>query len=338
MRFPAEWEKDCAVLMAWPHEGTDWEYMLEEIKACYIEIIRTIVRYQPVIVIAPDTSEPRRLLSDIKKDMLFFADVPTNDTWTRDYGPITLVGDNTAILLDFCFNGWGMKFAADKDNLVNERLSGKKLFDVPLFNSRDFVLEGGGIESDGNGSLMTTKRCQLSPNRNAALDISDIEKRLLDRFNSRQLLWVSHGYLAGDDTDSHIDTLARFAPNDTIVYVGCNDPEDEHYDELHKMKHEISEFRRLDGSPYNLIELPLPDPVYDEDGLRLPATYANFLALPNVVIMPSYSQPAKDKLAKQLLEVVFERPVECVDCRPLIKQHGSLHCATMQIPLKALAL
>lgn len=338
LRFPAEWEEECAVLVAWPHEDTDWSYMLDEIKGCYLQIVRTITRYQPVIVIAPETSEPRSLLGDIASDRLYFVDVPTNDTWTRDYGPITLVGDGISSLLDFCFNGWGMKFAADKDNLVNERLSGEKLFDAQLVNLRDFVLEGGGIESDGDASIMTTKRCQLSPNRNATLNISEIEKRLLDIFRSQQILWVNHGYLAGDDTDSHIDTLARFAPNGSIVYVGCNDPEDEHYEELLKMKHDITGFRRRDGSMYNLIELPLPDPVFDEEGLRLPATYANFLALPNVVIMPSYGQAAKDTLARQLLEVAFERPVECVDCRPLIKQHGSLHCATMQIPLKALAL
>lgn len=332
-RFPAEWEHDGAILMAWPHAETDWSDMLSEVQDCYVDIIRAIVTYQKVIVISPDTSEARDALGDIDPARIFFVDVPTNDTWTRDYGPLTIVdSDGRYKALDFCFNGWGLKFAACLDNLVNSRLKEKSLISAPLLNCRDFVLEGGGIESDGIGSLMTTSHCQLSPNRNAALSRAEIERRLLDRFGARQVLWVDHGCLAGDDTDSHIDTLARFAPHGTIVYVGCDNPADEHYAELKAMKEQIQSFTTPDDLPFKLFELPLPDPIYDPDGERLPATYANFLATPQVVIMPVYGQPQKDMLARQILTVAFARPVVTVDCRALIRQHGSLHCATMQMP------
>lgn len=339
IHFPAEWQQDGAILLAWPHSDTDWHTMLPEIHRCYIDLIHAVLPYQKVIVVAPDTSEAKAKLRGTAQDRLFFIDMPTNDTWTRDYGPLTVFGhDGDARALDFCFNGWGMKFAACHDNLVNSRLKERSLIVAPMKNCRDFVLEGGGIETDGKGTLMTTSLCQLSPNRNATLSRNDVEQRLLQEFGADQVLWVNHGYLAGDDTDSHIDTLARFAPNDTIVFTGCDDADDEHFSELNAMKNELKSFSTLDGKPFNLIELPLPDAIYDSDGERLPATYANFLATPRAVIMPIYGQPRKDTLARQILTVAFERPVVTVDCRPLICQHGSLHCATMQIPYQSLAI
>ncbi|MCM1292803.1 MAG: agmatine deiminase family protein [Bacteroides sp.] len=338
-RFPAEWECDCAVLLAWPHHDTDWNYMLPWVHRCYADVIRAIIPWQPVILIAPDISIPLRFLADIDPTRLFFVELPTDDTWTRDYGPLSVFDSEArCTALDFCFNGWGLKFAAACDNLVTSRLSSHGLLTAPVINCRDFVLEGGGIESDGHGSLMTTSRCQLSPNRNATLSCEQIADRLLAEFGARQVLWVDHGYLAGDDTDSHIDTLARFAPDDTIVFVGCQDPSDEHFEELSLMKEDLLTFRTLDGRPFNLMELPMPSPIFDSEGHRLPATYANFLALPDVVIMPSYGQPRTDGLARRILEVAFCRHVVSVDCRALIQQHGSLHCATMQIPKQILAI
>lgn len=338
LRFPAEWEYNCAVLLAWPHENTDWNYMIDEVNQCYAVLVKEIVKFHPVIIISPDTANIKHHFTEEENRNIKFINIPTNDTWTRDYGPLSIENNGSHQLLDFCFNGWGMKFAADKDNLVNTNLQDIQLFSAPLINCRDFVFEGGGIESDGNGTLMTTSLCQLSPNRNATFTRLDIENRLKNILGANNLIWVDHGYLAGDDTDSHIDTLARFAPNSTIVYVGCNNTEDEHFEELSLMKEDLLNARRADGMPFNLIELPFPDPIYDEDGERLPATYANFLATNKAIFMPTYGQSQKDELAKQLLEVAFERQVITIDCRALIKQHGSLHCATMQIPIQALSL
>lgn len=334
LRLPAEWETDCAILMAWPHEDTDWSYMLDDAQNCCADIAQNIAKRHPVIIVAPDCGKAKEKLSDAQN--IFFIEAETNDTWTRDYGPITVETAGGYLPLDFCFNGWGMKFAACHDNLVTEKLFGKKLLGIRPRNHRDFVLEGGGIESDGNGCLMTTSLCQLSPNRNAALDKERIEQRLLEFFGAGKVLWVNHGYLAGDDTDSHIDTLARFAVNDTIVYVGCDDPADEHFEELAAMEREIKEFTTVDGRKFNLVRLPMPDAIYDENGERLPATYANFLATPDTIYMPAYGQTRKDELAARILNVVFEREVVAIDCRALIRQHGSLHCATMQMPLQIL--
>ncbi len=338
LRFPAEWEHDCAVLLAWPHEDTDWCYMIDDVNLCYTNLVKAITQFHPVIIVAPNTANIPQHFNKEELKNITLIDIPTNDTWTRDYGPLCIENCDKFQLLDFCFNGWGMKFAANKDNLVNSKLYELQLLKAPLINCRDFVFEGGGIESDGNGTLMTTSLCQLSPNRNATLSKEDIENHLKQSFGADAIVWVNHGYLAGDDTDSHIDTLARFAPNNTIVYVGCNEPDDEHFNEFSLMKEDLMNARRSDGLPFNLIELPFPDPIFDEDGERLPATYANFLATSKAVFMPTYGQPRKDELAQQILTVAFERPVITVDCQALIKQHGSLHCATMQIPKQTISL
>ena len=251
----------------------------------------------------------------------------TNDTWTRDYGPITVEDGTDLRLFDFTFNGWGMKFAADKDNLVNSRLFAETV------NRRGFVLEGGSIESDGRGTLMTTSRCLLSPNRNAQLSRDDIQEYLKAEFGLKQVLWVDHGFLEGDDTDSHIDTLARLAPHDTIIYCGAGNETGSQHDSLVAMARQLRSFTTPDRRPFNLIELPLPDPIFDDEGERLPATYANYLATPKAILMPTYGQPRNDRLAADTLRIVYgDRRIITVDCRALIRQHGSLHCATMQLP------
>lgn len=338
-RLPAEWEMDGAVMVAWPHEATDWVYMLDEVRQCVGGMIRAMLPWTRVIVVCPDVEAAAESLKSLKCGNLIFFKAPTNDTWTRDYGPLTVVDDSgNYSVCDFRFNGWGLKFASCHDNMVVKRMCDSKLICAPRLNCQDFVLEGGGIESDGSGLLMTTAMCQLSPNRNAKLDCQQIDARLRSYFGAENVIWLHHGYLAGDDTDSHIDTLARFAPGDTILYVGCDDVNDEHFEALQSMERELKAARTLGGRPFNLIRLPLPDPVYDENGLRLPATYANFLALSNAVFLPTYGQPRKDTMARQMLEMAFDVPVIEVDCRQLIRQHGSFHCMTMQLPSQILSI
>ena len=338
--FPAEWEPSRAILMAWPHKDTDWNYMLDDVQQCFVEISKAIVKHSSMIVVAPDLSEPtdkltRALGKDVEK--IKFVQLPTNDTWARDFGPISLIDKSEPFghptYLDFKFNGWGLKFASDKDNLVTSRLFENEILKGDYVNRLGFVLEGGSIETDGNGTLLTTSRCLLSPNRNGEMTRAEIEKYLKETLNIKHILWLEHGYLAGDDTDSHTDTLARLAPDNTIVYVGCDNPDDEHYTELKMMEDELKEMRTADGKPYNLVALPLPDPIYDEEGERLPATYANYLVVNNAVLMPVYGQKAKDLLASQIIKIAFpEHQIITIDCNALIRQHGSLHCMTMQIP------
>ena len=338
-RFPAEWETQSAVLISWPHKESDWAYMLDEITECYISIIEAITKNGRVILIAPDATVPQSKLGHIASNKIEIIEVPTNDTWIRDYGPLTVMDSGKPVLCDFQFNGWGMKFAANQDNRVTSRLFENGIFSAKLENRLDFVLEGGSIESDGKGTLLTTSHCLMAPNRNNTLNRIEIERYLKDCFGLNHILWLYYGSLTGDDTDSHIDTLARLAPNDTIVYTGCQNKEDEHYHELQLMAKQLRGFVTSDGRPYNLIELPLPDPIYDEDGFRLPATYANYLVDDTTIIMPTYNQPQNDLVASDMLKKAFpNHQLLTVNCVPLIKQHGSLHCATMQLYPDTLAI
>lgn len=337
-RLPAEWEPVEAVLTAWPHGDTDWRDMLPEVEKCYTEMCSAIAGHALLIVAGPQKAlaRARECLRGIEDGRVEYVEVPTNDTWARDFGAITVETDGQPRAVDFKFNGWGLKFASDKDNLVTRRLG---IFAREPENRLSFVLEGGSIESDGRGTLLTTSECLLSPNRNGGMSRKEIEETLKEAFGLQRVLWLEHGGLAGDDTDSHIDTLARLAPpGDVIFHTGCSDPDDEHFGPLRAMAEELKALRTAEGLPYTLIELPLPDPIHDpEDGTRLPATYANFLIVNDAVLMPTYGQPLKDRQAMDSIRVAMpEYTVVGVDCRALIQQHGSLHCATMQFPIGTL--
>ncbi|MDE5773756.1 MAG: agmatine deiminase family protein [Muribaculaceae bacterium] len=335
IRFIAEWEKQECILMSLPYSGSDWDYILDEILECYKRIISAMSASDvKVLLLAHDRSVAEELLSDIAhRENLVIVEADYNDTWTRDYGPIAVERMERKRSLDFGFNGWGLKFASDYDNLINLQLRDKYIIEPESYrNERDFVLEGGSVETDGRGTLLTTTRCLCSPNRNGGKSKSELNVILNDRLGVDHVLWLDYGSLAGDDTDSHIDTLARLAPDDTIIFTGCRNVDDEHFEELLKMRAQLTLFRTKGGEPFNLIELPLPDPVYDESGDRLPATYANYLVTDHVIFMPGYGQPANDMLACQTVRIAYPgREVVQINCIPLLKQHGSLHCATMQL-------
>lgn len=331
----AEWELDGPVLLALPHADTDWAGILPQAIDQYKGIIDALSAHgEKIILIVPDKAWAEEVLAGCDTDSVEFVEVPTNDTWTRDYGPVTVERHGRIRALDFGFNGWGLKFAADRDNLVNLALSESGRMPVGMYrNCREFILEGGSIETDGTGTLLTTSRCLLSPNRNGGGTRAGIGECLASRLGVDHILWLDYGALAGDDTDSHIDTLCRMAPGNTILFTGCRDMDDPHFEELLHMRAQLSMFRNAQGEPYNLVELPLPDPVYDEEGNPLPATYANYLVTPRALYMPVYGQPGKDELACATVRVAFpEHTVVPVDCRTLIIQHGSLHCSTMTVP------
>lgn len=318
-RLPAEWEPQSGVQLTWPHDKTDWAPMLDEVLETYEEMAREIRKREPLLMVGP----------------------PTNDTWARDHGFITLMPPLASPLppwlLDFCFNGWGEKFPAELDNAINRRLYDDGTVRGEYVSHLDFVLEGGSIESDGQGTIFTTSCCLLAPHRNQPLSREQIENRLKEYLQAERVLWIDHGSLAGDDTDGHIDTLVRICPNDTLLYIGTDDTADEHYEELRLMEEQLRTFRTLDGRPYRLMKLPLPRPIFDEDGERLPATYANFLIVNGAVLCPTYGQPDLDQQALAIIGEAFPgRDIVGIDCRSLIKQHGSLHCCTMQFPIGVL--
>lgn len=330
-RLPAEWEPQSAVQLTFPHDQTDWADVLEAVMPCFVQIAEIISRFEKVLIVCKDAAQVKKLLANAVQENLLLVECDSNDTWARDHGAITVFENGKPLLLDFVFNGWGLKFPADKDNLINRTLHNKGVFKAPVAHG-GIVLEGGGIESDGQGTLLTTAECLLSPNRNPHLGKEEIETLLKMLFGLDRVLWLQHGYLAGDDTDSHIDTLARFCDAGTIAYVKCTDPADEHFEALANMEAELQSFRRNDGTPYRLVPLPWPEACFDTDGHRLPATYANFLIINGAVLVPTYRIP-QDPEALEIFTSLFpEHIVFGVDCRPLILQHGSLHCVTMQYP------
>ena len=333
--MPAEWHPQRGIQLTWPHEDTDWADKLDEVTDCYVRIAYEISVVEQLYIVCRNSSKLETLLAQrlpkrcINNIHLF--ECPTNDTWARDHGFITVVNEGEYELLDFKFNGWGGKFEAKLDNAINRKLYATGLLQGKYADCQDFVLEGGSIESDGQGTLLTTSQCLLNPNRNSVMGKGDIEHTLLTRLKANRVLWLDYGYLSGDDTDSHIDTLARLCPNDTILYVRCDDATDEHYEQLALMERQLATMHTMHGKPYRLLPLPMAPTIIDEDGLRLPATYANYLVINGRVLMPSYGDTALDEKAKNVIEQAFpNRSVRMVDCRILVWQHGSLHCSTMQ--------
>ena len=332
-----EWGKVSAVQLTWPHEDTDWSYMLDEVTDCYLQLAYAIASRTKLLIVTPHPEDLQTLLTTkfpqhVVANITLF-ECPTNDTWARDHGPITcLSSEGNLQLLDFRFNGWGGKFEAQLDNKITRQLCRSEVLKGEYVDHLDFELEGGSIESDGQGTLLTTSECLLNPNRNPDLTKEEIEERLKVWFGLDRILWLDHGYLAGDDTDSHVDTLARICPDDTIAYVKCTDETDEHYEALKAMEEQLLTFTTKEGKPYNLVPLPMAAPAFDEDGDRLPATYANYLVVNNAVLYPTYATPELDTQAEQQLAKAFPGyELVGINCSALIKQHGSLHCATMQL-------
>lgn len=338
-RFPAEWEPQSAVLIAWPHAETDWAERLGEVEDTYVALVAAITRFQAVVICAEDEdlqtyAEARLRSARVDMSRVRFVPAEYDDTWLRDSGPITLSDGDNFKLLDFRFTGWGGKYEASRDDRLVGELSGMDLFHNYFVQSVDFALEGGAVETDGRGTLLTTWKCLHERHPHAGRE--EITAKLAGWLKQNRVLWLDHGYLEGDDTDAHIDTLARFAGPQAIVFQACDDPADSHYAELGAMAEEIAALRTDDGKPYRLFPLPWAQPILDQ-GRRLAASYANFLIVNGAVLMPTYGDPADAKAAAVLAEAFPDREIVQVPCRSLIWQNGSLHCITMQLPAGLLA-
>ena len=333
-RFPAEWEPQSAILIAWPHAETDWADRLGEVEETYIALVAAITRFEPVLICVADDdlqtyAEARLRSARIDLTRVRFVPAEYDDTWLRDSGPISLRDGSGFRLLDFRFTGWGGKFEASRDDQLVEHLDESGIFLKSVRQPIDFALEGGAMETDGEGTLLSTWQCLRERHPTAGRE--DITRKLASWLHQDRVLWLDHGYLEGDDTDAHIDTLARFAGPDAIVFQACDDPSDSHYAELKAMADEIAALRTRDGKPYRLFPLPWAKPIVDE-GRRLAASYANFLIINGAVLMPAYGDEADSRAQAVLAEAFPDREVIAVPCRPLIWQNGSLHCITMQLP------
>lgn len=336
-RLPAEWEPQDAVMLTWPHKNTAWNWILEDVTELYEALATVIVDYADVIIAVPDQMKEevyaRLEAMGAPMEYIHLYTCASDDTWARDHGPITVEADGVFKLLDFQFNGWGNKFPHAQDNQISKVLFNQEAFPYAVFEEQDWVLEGGSIETDGQGTLLTTSSCLLNKNRNPDLTKADIEARLKAAFGVRKVNWLDYGYLAGDDTDSHIDTLARLCPNNTIVYTACDDENDEHYAELKKMEAQLKTFTNADGEPYRLLPLPWAGPVLGRDSdERLPSTYANFLVINEAVLVPIYELPMDEDALEVVSQAFPGYEILGIPCNALIEQGGSLHCITMQIP------
>lgn len=335
--LPAEWEPQSGVMLTWPHAGTDWAPYLEEINETYLQMAEAIVRRERLLVVTPHAEEIAAMLSKRIGETLMknvrIVELPTNDTWARDHGFITLRDvDGTPLLLDFRFNGWGDKFEAGLDNEINKGLFRALSDSIKRIKEYDFVLEGGSIESDGAGTIFTTTSCLMAPHRNQPLTKEQIDLRLREMLGAERIVWLDHGQLIGDDTDGHIDTIVRPCARDTLLYIKCDNPDDEQYDDFKALEEQLRELKTTEGEPYKLMSLPFPDPIF-YDGERLPATYANFLIINGAVLVPTYRQPEKDAMAIETLQKAFpDREMVPIDSTIITRQHGSIHCCTMQFP------
>ena len=331
LQLPPEWHPQWGIMMAWPHRDTDWADMLPRAEPTFRHICQEILAREHLLLLCRDASHEAHVRAQLREgdaalERLVTVRLDYNDTWTRDYGPITVLRDGHPVLLDFTFNGWGNKYDHGDDNTVTARLQWQApVEEVPL------VLEGGGLDTDGQGTLLVTERCLLNPNRNPEVDREELEARLKQLLGVQRIWWLRHGWLEGDDTDGHVDMLARFCSPERLAYMRCEDPDDIHYPELRAMEAELEAL--ANAHDLDLIPLPLPPAVYSPQGHRLPGSYANFLILNEAVLLPVYDCDT-DRIALERLETAFpEREIVPIQCRSLVEQHGSLHCVTMQLPL-----
>jgi agmatine/peptidylarginine deiminase len=334
--LPAEWAAQSAVMLTWPHPHTDWAEHLEEVEQVYLSISSQVTRFQQLLVVC-NSIEHQQSVSDqlvahkINLDRVSFAIAPSNDTWARDHAPLTCLNDEEALLLNFQFNGWGGKYPADLDNQINPVLFKSGVFGNTPHHSVPMILEGGAVETDGLGTLLATRSSVLTQSRNPTLSVDEIESLLTKEMGFDRYLWLEHGHLSGDDTDGHIDTLVRFTDPATLLYATATQ-DDPDFLELEAMAAELRAFRQRNGDAYRLMPLPAIPPITDDSGERLPAGYANFLIINQALLLPVYNIEQDAEAIRCLQDCFPDREIVPIDCSPLIRQNGSLHCITMQFP------
>ena len=333
--MPAEWEPQAAIWLSWPHRKKTWPRHFSPIPAIFAGIVAQISRFEDVRINIAKPLQPRALTlikrakADLSRVTLY--DHATNDAWCRDHGPIFVKHPRTGevALTDWTFNAWGEKYLPfDSDDAIPRQIA--RSLGLRRF-ARKMVLEGGSIDVNGNGLLLTTEACLLNRNRNPSLTKAEIEQALRDMLGVRTVYWLSDG-IVGDDTDGHVDDLTRFFCADGIVTAVERNQRDVNYRALHENLRRLRALRTPTGKKFKLVELPMPTPVFC-DGKRLPASYANFLILNGAVLMPAFRQPRRDAEAAEILGACFPgRQIVPVDCAELVLGLGTLHCLSQQQP------
>jgi agmatine deiminase len=336
-RMPAEWEPHRGTWLSWPHKEASWPGKFGPVPGIFATMVRALADREEVhINVAGPAMEAsvRALLGDAGADAgnVFFHPNPTNDAWCRDHGPIFLqrgpAGRREQAIVDWGYNAWGGKYPPyDLDDVVPTRIGAE--LGLPVFEP-GIVMEGGSIDVNGRGTLLTTEACLLNPNRNPALGRRDIERYLRDYLGVAKILWLGDG-IAGDDTDGHVDDLARFVDERTVVTVVEQDPADENYEPLQENLERLRGMTDQDGHPLRVVTLPMPRPLA-YDGQRLPASYANFYVANGLVLLPTYDPPRDEEALATLRSVFPGRDVIGIDCTDLVWGLGAFHCVTQQWP------
>jgi agmatine/peptidylarginine deiminase len=327
-RLLPEWHPQWGVMIAWPHRDTDWNTILERAEATYTALAHAILARENLLILCRDEAHEdhiRACLGPVDEQRLHLRQLPYNDTWARDFGPLTITRNGHLLIKDFTFNGWGGKFNADLDNACTAQLD----WNAPVEHVA-MVMEGGSVEINSRGQLLTTRHCLMNPNRNPDMSLEDIEAALTAHLGASEIWWLHHGDLEGDDTDAHVDTLARFCDDNTIAYVQCTDKTDSHYGELSKMEQELQALATQ--HQLKLVPLPMTPALFDDEDQRLPATYANFLIINGAVLLPVYGCDTDTLAIAQMQQAFPHHEIVPIDCLALTWQHGSLHCVTMQLP------
>lgn len=340
--LPAEWADQDAILLAWPHVQTDWLPLLPRIEQVYLELVYHITRFEHVVLLCNTTAlveavREKLRSRDVDMRRVHCIVVPYDDTWLRDSGPLCVEAESGLVALDFRFNGWGGKYDASLDDRICYTLAKDSLFSARR-QAMDIILEGGSLDCDGDGTILTTRQCLLSQTRNPQLGETDYEQVFAGAFGTQRVFWVEHGELEGDDTDGHIDMLARFCDSRTIAFTSCERKDDSHYPTLQALEDELTNLRTGENEAYRLVPLPIPDAIYNEGGRRLPASYANFLIINGAVLVPCYQDRNDERVLASLQDCFPEREIIGIDARAVIEQNGSLHCLSMQLPRGTLAI
>lgn len=327
----SEWEPQDALMLVYPHEKSDWNNNLLKIRLFYNELIKSVIKFGKIILIIPENMDCKNELNINDKNLIFIK-ATTNDTWIRDNGPIFIKQNELFTFLNFKFNGWGNKFNYKLDNDLNNRLFSSGIFAKNVIKKNvNFVLEGGSIDNNGDGIILTTQNCLLNKNRNPQYTKEAIEELFSEIFGQNKILWLKNGKIMGDHTDSHIDMLAKFVNKDTIIYAKSNNPNYTYFNELNSMENELMNFRDYNDKSFNLIPITLPE-IKDQQGNYLPATYTNFLIYNSAVIVPIYNTK-EDQQAMDIFEKIFyNKKIISIDSKILISQGGAIHCATNNVP------
>jgi len=337
-RLRPEWAPQRGVFLVWPHPYSDWRDKLTRIHHVYAQWIALISPTEEVYLLCHDHATETACREFLKNYSVHFQHlhtiiVPSNDTWIRDFGPLSLdnagqSAEDEFIWANFRFNAWGGKYDYQLDHLASHVLS-KQPFANPMVEF-DWILEGGAIDVNDDGVLITTANCMLNPNRNP-FTRQQVEQRLINDLGVKSVLILESGMLLGDDTDSHVDNLVRFANNDTVLYCRCDNKNDEHFESLYTMRQQLENWNQSLDKPFTLVPIALPEPVYSANGNRLAASYLNFLILNHVVVVPSYHSNDNEKAVMQQFEALFpHRAIVSFACKDLVVQGGGPHCASMQ--------